>query len=285
MRFSHEEKEIISAVRDEILNRLDINVDLHEYLSYEAAKFKAYYYFYRKIIQKRRPERIFLLVGYGHTPLIKAARDCGIETVEIQHGTISEYHMGYHYPGSAPGSIDYFPDKIYLWDDFWKRMCSFPLADEKLIVKGFEHLERSVARYRDVKKKKQVAVISQGALGNRLADLILENIRDLEDYTVIYKLHPGEYDRWKEYGSLVELQKKYNVTVIDDNSLPLYRILAESEYVIGVYSTVIFESYHFNCRVILADLPGIEYTRGLVAAGKADLFSGGDSLSGMLKKH
>ncbi len=45
---------------------------------------------------------------------------------------------------------------------------------------------------------------------------------------------------------------------------PLYKSFAESKFVVGVNSTALIESLAANCKLILVDLPGIEYFQSLI---------------------
>ncbi len=58
--------------------------------------------------------------------MIKAAKDMGVETVEIQHGVISKYHLGCSYPNTN-SQLDYFPDKLLCWGDFWCNVANYPI--------------------------------------------------------------------------------------------------------------------------------------------------------------
>lgn len=271
-RFSQSERNFILRIKKEIDQIFGINFDLLQYFSFEIQKFKALRYLLKKLFDIKNPERIFLLVGYGHTALIKAGRDKNIESIELQHGVINDYHLGYSFPHVEKGSLEYFPDKLYIWDDYWRDMCELPIPENDIEVFGFEHLNRAKEKYKNTRKiANQIIVISQGTIGPKLAYIIRENIDDLKDYTIIYKLHPGEYDRWKTYKSLVEIDKYSNIRIIDNNEIPLYKLLSDSSYLIGVYSTVVFESLHFDCKAILVDLPGIENMTKLIETGRAKL--------------
>ncbi len=284
---SKAERESISPlIENEIIGLFGVAPGLANYFVREIKKFKAFHFFlFRSCWVLKTPKKVYCVVAYGRPALIKAAKERGIETMELQHGTISDFHPGYHYPGVVKGGLDYFPDRICLWDDFWKEMCAIPLQDENIIVSGFEHLERERKQYDGITKKDgQVVIISQGALGPRISDVLMKNIDDLRQYQILYKLHPGEYDRWKTYESLVRLSAYKNVKIIDNNDVPLYQLLAESKYVIGVYSTAIFESFNFGCRVVLLNLPGIEYMHRVVETGKAILPGRDEKLVDVLKE-
>ncbi|MGV7930889.1 MAG: hypothetical protein AB2L13_18650 [Spirochaetota bacterium] len=284
LRLSRDEKSRIISLGEEIKKKIGVEIDLLKYFKFEIKKFKAQYALFSVIIRKNVPSRIYCVVAYGRPALIKAARDQGVETVEIQHGTISDFHPGYHYPHTRKGGLGYFPDRIFLWDDFWKRMCSIPLDDDRLEIKGFEFLVRESRKYAGLEKNNhQILVISQGAIGPRLSEMLLAEIERLKQFRIVYKLHPGEYDRWKGYKSLVSLSRHENVVVVDNNSTPLYKLMAESAYIVGVYSTAIFESLYFGCSVVLADLPGIEYMHKFIEMKNIPIWRKKDRLADHLR--
>jgi hypothetical protein len=85
---------------------------------------------------------------------------------------------------------------------------------------------------------------------------------------IIYKLHPGEYDRWKkEYPWL----QNNNISIIDSQHPDLYTLLSSALCQIGVYSTAIYEGLAFGCQTFLVDLPGIANMDQLLESGYAQL--------------
>lgn len=44
----------------------------------------------------------------------------------------------------------------------------------------------------------------------------------------------------------------------------LYSSFAESKFVVGVNSTALIESFTLNCKLILVDLPSVEYFQSLI---------------------
>ncbi len=53
------------------------------------------------VAAKRRHgiKTVYVVVAYFHQHIVGAARDLGIRVVELQHGAISPFHLGYSYPG------------------------------------------------------------------------------------------------------------------------------------------------------------------------------------------
>ena len=121
--------------------------------------------------------------------------------------------------------------------------------------------------YKNIPKiKNQILFISQGVIGEYLSNFAFDLFKKLdENYTFIYKLHPGEYETWREnYPVLSKLIKYDNFKLIDNNEIPLYKLFAESEFQVGAFSTAIYEGLSFNCKTFILDVPGVEYLDDLV---------------------
>jgi CDP-glycerol glycerophosphotransferase (TagB/SpsB family) len=140
------------------------------------------------------------------------------------------------------------------------------LKEENKIVYGFPYFQQQKKKYDALTKQPRTfLIISQGTIGKKLSEFIWDCKEVFLDYQVTFKLHPGEYERWKtDYPELVKLSELENFTVIDNSNTNLYKFMAESEYAIGVYSTAVYEALSFDCKVLLVDLPGIEYLEDLI---------------------
>ncbi len=116
-----------------------------------------------------------------------------------------------------------------------------------------------------MKKKKQILFISQKTIGSKLSKFAVElsQIKNL-GYRIIYKLHPFEVSSWKEdFPWLVQS----NIDIVDHQGVNLYQLFAESEVLVGVYSTAIFEGLSFNLKTFLVDITGIDYMENLIQTG------------------
>jgi len=248
--------EFIEKVEKEIGLRIG-KYDLKSLFLVVSKKYKVEYFYYNRLFKKLRPKKIYLVVSYsGFAAMIKAAKDLDIEVIEFQHGNFSQYHFGYYF-GEEKRELDYFPDKFYVWNKYWKNLINFPIDDSKIIINRFDFLENKKKSYKKIKKiKNKVIVLSQGVLGNDIAEKIIENWDYFQKFNIKYKLHPGEYTRWKDYKSLIELEKKDNVEVLKD--IDLYELFSSCEYQVGVFSTALYEGIEFECKTILLNLQGIE---------------------------
>ena len=257
VKITDKDKLLISNLNKDIKEYFNIDFDIEIFFIEAIQRYKIYYYLYTKLFQKLSPKELYVVISYAHGDLIKAAKDLNIITKEIQHGTFSQYHLGYSFPEQKI-ELDYFPDQLLVWNEYWKDMIKLPISNKNTLVYPFQYLESQKNNYQKYKRNdNQMVVLSQGAIGEKMANVILENITLFKNYQIKYKLHPGEYDRWKSYPSLVKLSNLENVEIIKD--INLYELFSKSSIQIGVFSTAIYEGVEFGCKTILIDLPGIEY--------------------------
>ena len=249
-----------------IKDTFNVSIDLRSIFISNLKKFKSYYSYYHKLLQKLSPKKIYLVVSYSYPWLVKAAQDLNIEVVELQHGTFSKYHLGYSYPYDR-NLVDYFPDKFLVWNQYWKEMIPLPIEDKNIQILPFEFQKRELEKYKNISKiRNQVIVLSQGLISNQLAKVILDNFDFFKNKTIKYKLHPGEFQRYKEYEYLNQLNSYDNVEIVLESNL--YELLAQSEYQVGVSSTALYEGLEFNLKTILADLASVEYMEKLIEDNK-----------------
>ena len=147
--FTEEEKNLIDSVKSEIESIFKIEIDLFRIIEDHILNFQYDYEKYIELLQKRNPKAVFLVVAYENKALIAACKKMNIEIIELQHGTISPYHLGYSYPENTMKSdnaikeIEYFPDKILSFGDYWKNASYYPIESDKIISMGFPYFEEN----------------------------------------------------------------------------------------------------------------------------------------------
>jgi hypothetical protein len=248
------------SIESEIEQHFDLSIDIVGKVQDALADREATYPLYRCLLKRVNPSFAVLVVSYGKESFLEACHDCGIPTVELQHGSINEFHMGYSSP--IERSNHTFPDYFFSFGSFWTEQVELPIPEERVFHIGYPYLERQAKKYIHVDSKGFILFISQGSIGNPLSKFAVEVSESLgSEREVVYKLHPGEYDRWREeYPWLAESK----ITVIDEEEASLYRLFAEASVQIGVYSTAVYEGLMFDLQTYLVDLPGIEYMDGLL---------------------
>ena len=231
-------------------------------------KFFSTYKIYKTILEKTKPKEIYVVVSYGRAELIKAAKDLGIKVIEFQHGTFSKYHLGYSYP-NYERELDYFPNEFWVWNEYWQKLIKFP-KNTDIKIYSFRYLEGEKKKYANISKiRNQMVVLGQGGITDKMAKKILDNKNYFKNFQIIFKLHPEEYSKWNNYENLKNIISILNVKVVED--VDLYKLLAESEYQVGVFSTALYEGVEFGCKTILLDLPGIEYMDRFIEFYKATI--------------
>lgn len=264
------EEKLLDEIERQIHERFNVSITLRKIVSSELLMRKTTLPVDTYLIKKISPKAVVVVVSYGKESIIEACKKLSIPVVELQHGNISRYHMGYSFPGSSAVK-QIFPDYFFTFGDYWKQLVDFPIPKEKLFSVGYPFFEMETAKYAHVNKKDQIVFISQGTIGGKMSKFAVE-LKAREDFSmdIIYKLHPGEYARWrKEYPWLIDS----GVTVLDNDSMPLYKLFAQSRALVGVYSTAIYEGIGFGLRSFLLDLPGIEYMNELIESQAVSVIS------------
>jgi hypothetical protein len=216
---------------------------------------------YRALLKRHRIKTVYVVVAYFHQHIVGAARDLGIRVVELQHGAISPFHLGYSYPG-RPAVADQ-PDELWCFGSYWADVADLP-AGMRTEVIGATFLPTP-----GPKDPRRVVFLSQGTVGAELirtADAVAKQHPELE---IIYRLHPSE--RAEDYTIPGGLHLSTGGSTLD--------LLATATYQVGVSTTALFEGMALGCRTAVADLPGHEYLDPAIAQGHALLMTSPDQLT------
>jgi hypothetical protein len=216
---------------------------------------------YRALLKRHRIKTVYVVVAYFHQHIVGAARDLGIRVVELQHGAISPFHLGYSYPG-RPAVADQ-PDELWCFGSYWADVADLP-AGMRTEVIGATFLPTP-----GPKDPRRVVFLSQGTVGAELirtADAVAKQHPELD---IIYRLHPSE--RAEDYTIPDGLQLSTGGSTLD--------LLATATYQVGVSTTALFEGMALGCRTAVADLPGHEYLGPAIAKGHALLMTSSDQLT------
>jgi hypothetical protein len=238
---------------------------------------------------------LYLVNAYSEPSLVLAAKKAGLTVTEIQHGFISKFHPAYSYPqeGKLGGLIkkrqvvESVAQRIAVWGSYWgsaESGVTLPLGTEPLVtgptLPFSEYRAKALAENRIVAK--QVLFTSQGAIGGELFKAAVATARSLPDYTVIYRLHPNE--SLEDYRTLGEaLASDYGTDLPANFSLshrdPVFLdLVSRSEFLIGAFSTTLFEGLALGCKVLVLPLSGYENVLPAIEAGDLTLISNLEAL-------
>lgn len=238
-----------------------------------------------RILKRIDPKIILEVVGYNIDCMIvnELAAKRGIPTVELQHGATGISHMAYnYYPGTR---VEQFPQYFFAFSRFWIEMARYPLPTDRVKEIGFPHLCEKAQKAKEKIDKcfpYQIVFISQPKIGERMSEIAVELNELLDDgqYKIVYKLHPGEYERWqKRYSKLAAS----GIEVIDNSKTDLYELFAASSVQIGGYgSTATFEGLEFDLRTYIMREGAYPGVTALCEKGLARFFDTAQDLYQMI---
>ena len=104
----------------------------------------------------------------------------------------------------------------------------------------------------------KIIVLSQTVLSQGLQNLTRQMASLHPEMEFVFKCHPSEDDAQIER----DLSGLRNLKVMQN--CDLYSLMEEAAYVVGVFSTALYEATALGCKPILVNLPGIEYMRALI---------------------
>ncbi|MFW9998087.1 MAG: hypothetical protein ACFFD4_38950 [Candidatus Odinarchaeota archaeon] len=280
---TNDEKKLVKSINDEIYSTFNTVYDVEYPIKKMLLIRRNLIPLFKRLLKRIRPRLVIVVVGYNRPveALTEASKDLNIPVIELQHGVISKYNLGYSFP-KLGREKKCFADYLFAFGDFWKKNLEFPIDKDKVPSVGFPYLEKAKNKYSGVLKKNQILFISQGTIGNSLSKFAVElSTNNQSNCNIVYKLHPGEYSRWKE---IYPWLKNSNIRVIDTDHPPLHQLFGESKIQIGVSSTAIFEGLYFGLRTYLIDLPDVEHMEDLIKAGIVDVVSSVEDLNRILLK-
>lgn len=254
-KINNKDKKYLAELNSKINIAFNTKIDLTSIVLNKIFLFNLEYQKYSLLFKKKDNKELYLVCSYGKEGIIKAAKDLNVKVIEFQHGTMTKYHMGYSFPNNP--HIPYFPDEILLFGEFWSDSTPLPLLKSALKFIGYEDFNQKIRLYENIKKKNKITFISQWTIGQDIIKKAIEVAKDNPDYKVIFRLHPSEYKMKSFYLDFLKKSKLDNLE-IGSIKKTLLEEVSDSKYVIGVYSTAIYEALSLGCDIILLDVYGVE---------------------------
>ena len=158
----------------------------------------------RKLLLKIKPKVVIEVVGYETNKMIlnEVAHELNIPCIELQHGVIGSGHIAYNYKIDQP--LTQFPSYLFVYSDYWRRTCSFPVGKDRIIPTGFPYLEEQVSKY--PKKKKNDKSINIIIYSSTDSSIYIQRFTE-EVYDVRYNLSGSVYAYRKRAGGAAAFKK------------------------------------------------------------------------------
>ena len=243
------------------IHRKDYDVFIEEYPNlFDAATLskadyftKFYAFFIRRVLKRVKPKVVLINCGsYGHTKAVVCyvARQMGIKVIEPQHG-VTYNCQGYIAPDFILDSKEYgqyLPDALFTFGSYWNEFVNWKY--EKVSV-GNPYLNEYAAKIENVEITHDFLIISQPIdkdSDQSKVNFVKALSNTFPDKRILLRLHPSEnYSQQKAiYDDCPNIEISCSTKV-------LYEDIKRSRYVIGWFSTCLFECLAFNRVPIIVD--------------------------------
>jgi len=244
---------------------------------------RAVYYFnidkagFRSLFHKNKTEALYVLNAYSRAACVAAAKELECRVIELQHGFISRYHLGYSWPGSP--QLAYAPDELWCFGPAWCEDMDLPAGVRTRSI-GAPYIERYVEN-RGEKNDRLVVFTSQGVLGKRLLDIAIDVAMRRPDLEIVFRLHPNEilesYEAEMSHRSGVP--ENFSISHRDPS---IFDLLARARFQVGSFSTTLIEGMAVGAIPIVLRMPGCEYMEDIVRARDALFAENAEEVSRLL---
>jgi len=271
--FSSQEEQRMQEITGTFETEFEVPIGLKDMIELYLTERRSTKWMYDRLVKRVDPKVAVVVCSYGNKVLVEACKDSDVPVVELQHGIIHEHHMAYHFPDDV--EVPTFPDYFLTFGKYWCDCINFPIDDSRVIPAGYPYLEMESKKYADVEERDQIIFISQGTVGEELSRFAVELSECADGYDIIYKLHPGEYDRW---GNDYPWLNGSDLRVVDSDEPPLYQLFAESRAQVGVGSTAVYEGLKFDLDTYVVDLPDKHKLKHLIEEGYVEVVKSPEEL-------
>lgn len=254
------------GILEQIFEReFNINVNFESFVNFRILKYKREYSFWYNLLKKNRFKEVIVPSAYWSPGIIKAAKDNGISTSDVQYALITDKHPNYSFSKRK----EYSPDNIYLWSNFWGNdflpYKSIEVIKNYFVLRQFELL--------DVSESIDYVVASQPRVGSRINEFVFKLADKFPNKSIVYALHPDEsISHYPMTSKLIDMK---NVKIVESDTLTY---IAKAKSCIGVYSTSLYEAAFLGKKVYVINAPGYDIVQSGIETGIFKLISSADEI-------
>jgi hypothetical protein len=219
------------------------NAIVNRYMLY----FRSEVLFFKWVFRLKKIKRLYVSF-HSQKSHYYAARLCGIESIEIQHGVMDYGHLDYNYPpGIVAGGKVHCPDVLLTYGAFWSREINYPVR--KVLALGNSIVSR-IGRTRRPEPSGPLTLlfISADVFGTRLAELAIEYVELHPGSTILFKLHPNQFSRRKEY---LDRFRQYPAIRVLTNEQATSELILHCDAVVMIQSTIAYEALQAGVPVFI----------------------------------
>lgn len=239
--------------------------------------------YYNYILKRIEPKIVILVVSYSFEKMVlcELAKERKIPVIELQHGMIGPMHIAYNFYSKI--NLPSFPDYLFTFGQFERDKAKFPISKEHIISVGYPELENKSKIYNKIKQTKKIILFISQTLEiiAEYANIAAQNL-DEKKYHIIFQLHPKEYSDWKlRLGAYLNHP---NIEVRGDYKQTVHGSLAQADWVVGNFSTVLYEAQMYDVKVAILKVGLYKNMQYLYNCGKALLVDSPEYLIEQIKE-
>lgn len=250
------------------LKKSDLDV-IKSSLFHISKRLSIYHYLYNKLFDKFNPKIIFLEnASYGaRSYILKWAKERDILTAELQHGCISKNVPAYNYSDIILNSDvyrKYLPDYYLTYGKYWNELVNIPVKKVIIGNPNYSEYVKEIKFSKQIKNKNKILIISQYTMADIFKKITIElaSLIDKKKYKILFRPHPTELSIAKE-----KYSEFCGIDAIElDTKTDLYPSLLDVDFVVGAYSTALFEAIGI-CKSIFAiehPLTSLNVPKGII---------------------
>ena len=186
------------------------------------------------------------------------------QSIELQHGIITNHHPGYVYPSFVrEKGLSFFKRKLLVYGDKTKRiLCEQSIFDEGNVEVIGNPRTQTYKKLFAVKDEGRNLILfasqpyEQDGVGKNYYSLIIERLKQVQaamamderwkNYRLAIKLHPRENN-----GVAQTYRESLDDVEIYDNTSQLYELLLKSFVQLTVSSTTLYEAAEFGTPTVV----------------------------------
>ena len=221
-------------------------------INYIYSKFIVSYYLYKIFLIFFKIQKAYIVSSYSNTELISILKEKGIEVIELQHGIIGSVHRAYNY--AIRDVLLPTPDKVFVYDNFWKEeLIKAGYYDKNQIkVTGrlkYELIRKDITIY----ENRYIVFTGQGGFYKEIKELFKNSQSFLEKNGIklIYLPHPNEAN--KDIDTLVN-NLNNNLIILREKQFTTEQYIYNSLAHISVYSSCHFDAVYYKNKTYVFDI-------------------------------
>lgn len=204
--------------------------------------------YYRLLFSMIRPKIVIMedaCFGGAQAYILRLLKDLKIPSAEIQHGWVGKTHEAYNYSNLICNSEtykDYMPQYFLAYGEYWLNKINLPV--KKLVI-GSPVFTMNKVKIDEIKCKNHILLIMSEH--NDCLKLLEKLMPLLESkYFLELRLHPLELNSSRWY---TKFNKYKNFKIVTSGII--YDSINRAEYVVGDFSTALFEAAALGKKVLV----------------------------------